>query len=187
MVKKLALTTLIASVFAFIATASGEVLRLHSRENATDQATVVPDVSTPVSDNATAPKLTGKEKRAEAAEANTVVEAPALVVAPPVTLSTTTPKLTGREKRAEAAAAASSLTDVTPLFLPTTPAVTTIDASGEQTGHRFKKSENVISTPINFAATPLAIIPEPASTSLLLIGLFATGMFFVRRYQSRQA
>jgi len=84
----------------------------------------------------------------------------------------------------------STLTDAPPLFLPatTTPEVATLNASGERKGRRFKNSGPVISTPnINLNPVPFSAVPEPASTSLVLIGLFGTGMFFLRRYQARQA
>jgi hypothetical protein len=224
-VKQLALTAFIASVFTFMTSASGEVLRSQSALETTGQAAVTPDVSTPVA-SATTPKLTYRQQRAEAEDAAAVVEAPLEVVAPPTVFSATTPTLTSREQRAEAAAApvvvasapavvnaplvpvstttptltyrqqraaaeaaAASLADVTPLFLPPTPDVTTtLSASGETTTSRFTKPQTVISTPdINLNPVPYSPVPEPASTSLVLMALFGTGAFFVRRYQARQA
>ncbi len=260
--KKLSLTALIVSVFAFATTGSAEVVRLHSKQVARDQAAVVPDVFTPVSNTSTtAPALTGREKRAEAAaaavapvpavvdasslvtnvttptltrrqkraeaaaaaavvapapavvdasplvtnantptltrrekraEAAVVAPAPAMVDAPSLVTNVTTPKLTGREKRAEAAAAASALADVTPLFLPvtttTTPEVSSLDASGERTGRRYSKSDTLVDTPdINLNPLPIRAVPEPVSTSLVLIGLFGASMFFIRRYQAGQS
>jgi hypothetical protein len=254
-VKHLALTAFIASVFTFITTASGEVLRSQSALETTDQAAVTPVAS------ATTPRLTYRQQRAEAEDAAAVVEAPAVVVAPPtvvsatttkltyrqqraqaeaaaveappavvvapptvvsatttkltyrqqraesaaaavvvepvpavvsapvVPASVTTPRLTFRQQRAEAEAAAAALADVTPLFLPPTPDVTTtLTASGETTAAKFTKPQTVISTPeINLNPVPFSPVPEPASTSLVLLGLFGPGVFFVRRYQARQA
>ncbi len=188
-VRRFSFPLVISCAFAFVTMASGEVLRSHSKHEAADQE-VVAVVVTPVS--TTTPKLTGREKRAEAAAAAAalVEPAPAVVDAAAVVADVTAPRLTGREIRAEAAAAASALADVPPVFLPVTtaPAVSTLNASGERTSRRFQKTETVVSTPeINLNPAPFAVVPEPPSTSLLLVGLFGTGMFFVRRYRVRQA
>jgi len=168
--------------------------KLTGRERRAAAAAVVAPVSAvvdavPLVTNVSTPKLTGRQKRAAAAA---VVEAAPVVVLPsPLVSSVTAPRLTGREIRAEAAAAASALADEPSLFLPvaSTPEVSTLSASGERTGRRFQKTDTVVSAPdINLNPIPFrAAVPEPASTSLVLIGLFGTGMFFVRRYQARQA
>jgi hypothetical protein len=228
-VKTLSFSLVIASMFAFGTMASAEVLRSHSKEKTTDQ-TVVPDVLTPVS--ATTPKLTGREKRAEAAAAAAAAvepapavvvanipvanvsttkltgrekraeaaaaaaavaeSAPPVVVAPTVVANVTTTTLTGRERRAEAAAAAAALADTPPLFLPTTTTpvtseVSTLTASGSTTGRHFKKDQAPVTTPTtNLSTTQFAQVPEPASTSLALIGLFGVAVLLVRRRQARQ-
>ena len=169
--------------------------KLTAREKRAAAAAVVAPASAvvdavPLVANVTAPKLTARERRAAAAAAPVVEAAPVVVVPSPLVSSLTAPRLTGREIRAQAAAAASALTDVPPLFLPvaSTPEVSTLDASGERTGRRFQKTDTVVSTPdINLNPIPFRAVPEPASTSLVLIGLFGTGMFLVRRYQARQA
>jgi hypothetical protein len=54
-VKKLSLTALILSLFAFADTGFGEVVRLHSKQNGTDQTAVVSGVSAPVGASVTTP------------------------------------------------------------------------------------------------------------------------------------
>jgi hypothetical protein len=56
-------------------------------------------------------------------------------------------------------------------------------------GHKHKSSNGgLISGPASFVASdPLAPTPEPASASLVLLGLFGTGLVIKRRFQSQRS
>jgi len=157
-VKKFFVPVLVAWAFTFATTGSAEVVRLQSKLKGANLTEIPQNV-------------------------------PATISA--LSVSTPSPELSsGKIGSRHHSSASSSLADVPLLFLPVTitPEVTTVDASGEKTGRRFKNSETVISIPdINFAPVPLSAVPEPASTSVVLIGLFGTGMFFIRRHWARKA
>jgi hypothetical protein len=173
-VKKLSLTALAACVFAFAMTSSAEVVRSPKGKNK-NQARIVPVVFTSAPAPALAGPGKGKAKKQKAADA-----VPQILAAPAIsTVTTATKKHRGPGNAA--------VTGVSPLFLPVTnvtPTLASVSSSGVTTGHRFRKT--VVNPPSTSSFVPVqfAAVPEPAYTSLALLGLFGAGLLMARRWKA---
>ena len=180
--KDQAQTVPVATVsFSVPASGSGKTKSRHKNSNTSVQTAAVPSVAPAVTTVASVPKTKGKHRASTG-----TTPAPLVSVAPVVNTVSASPKVKGGRHHA-----GTPVTGVSPLFLPvtnvTTP-VASLNASGVPGGRRFKNHQiNTPSAPSVALANGFTAVPEPASTSLLLIGLFGAALVLVRRFQAAKA
>ena len=168
--------------FSAPASGSGKTKSKHKASTTSVQTAAVPSVAAAITTVASVPKTKAKHRASTGS-----TPAPLVSVAPVVNTASTSPGVrSGRHNTG------TPVTGVSPLFLPVTNVTSTVaslNASGMRAGKRFGNQQiNLPSVPSVVSVAPgFAAVPEPAPTSLVLIGLFGAALVMVRRFQAAKA
>ena len=184
--KRPSLTALATLFVMFAANGSAEMILSHHKAKAKKQVQLIPAIPAGLTSESTRASGAGSVNR-RSRHKNSQTDASSFV-APVMTTAETSPRI--RAGRHHKTSTGTPVMDVSPLFLPVanvSPSASGLTASGGKAGRRFRRHQIDTPTLPSVAGASLAAVPEPASTSLVLIGLFGAALVTVRRFRTAKA